>query len=509
MAEDIVKKSLKYSIYDGVAFAVVDGMTASFLTPFAIALKSSVNLIAALTYVPQLVGAFIQLFAAKIVEIIKDRRKIIIASSFINAILWIPLLLIPYATPNQKYLIVVYIAIQTLASQLANPVWNSLMGDIVPKYERGRFFGLRNKIIEAISFFAALSAGFILYYSSPTSPFLGFTILFSIAFVARLFSAAFRSMMHNPAPDLANVEKFSLVDFVRRMDKTNYGHFVIYIVLFKFAVYIASPFFAVYMLKDLGFSYLQFTFMIAAELIGSFSSLGIWGRLIDKRGTKFVLYVAGMITPAIPILWLFSRNYYYLFVIQIISGLSWAGFDLSSSNFIFDAVKPENRVRSISYYKFFEGIAVFAGALFGGLLVNRLPSWIFISSIPLVFLISGILRLLISLTQLPKLKEARLIELGIGHTFFKRFLTIRPSEGFVYEVIGKYVRHEEGKKQKKELLKSAKQKTIIKKENETYNKKLLKYIDKNIFPKKEQHDLTNIHEIEHITEDIEKGKMRK
>lgn len=508
MEEHKIKKSLKYSIYDGAAFAVMDGLTASFLTPFAIALKASVSLIAALTYVPQLVGAFIQLFAARIVEVMHDRRKIIVASSLINAILWIPLLLIPYATPSQKYLIVVYVAVQTLASQLANPVWNSLMGDIVPKYERGRFFGLRNKVIEAVSFFAALSAGFILEYFSPVKPFLGFTILFSLAFIARLFSAAFRSMMHNPSPDMAPSEKFSLFDFVKRMDKTNYGHFVIYIVMFKFAVYIAAPFFAVYMLKDLKLSYLQFTILAAAELIGSFSTLGIWGRIIDKRGTKFALYIAGILTPIVPILWLFSRNFYYLFVIQIISGLSWAGFDLSSSNFIFDAVRPENRVRGIAYYKFFEGIAVFAGALFGGFLVNKLPSWIFISSIPLVFLISGILRLVISLTQLPRLKEARLIELDVGHTFFKRFLTIRPSEGFVYEVIGKYQRAKE-KLKPSNIFKIIKKPKTTQKESESYNKKLVRYIDKNISPKKEKHELTDMHEIEHITEEIEKGKIKK
>ena len=289
MAEDIIKKSLKYSIYDGISFAVMDGVTASFLTPFAIALNASVNLIAALTYVPQLVGAFIQLFAAKIVEIVRDRRKILVFSSFIHAILWIPLLLVPYATPNQKYLLIGYVSLQTIFAQLMQPIGNSLIGDIVPKYERGRFFGVRNRVVGVTSFIAALAAGLILYYFSPRNPFIGFTILFSVAFAARLLSGIFKGMMHNPMPDLEHAEKFSLFDFVKRMNKTNYGHFVIYIVLFKFATYIASPFFAVYMLKNLGFTYLQFTFIIAAELIASFIAMGIWGRLIDSRGTKFVL----------------------------------------------------------------------------------------------------------------------------------------------------------------------------------------------------------------------------
>ena len=139
MEDDAVKKSLKYSIYDGAAFAVMDGLTASFLTPFAVALNASVSLIAALTYVPQLVGAFIQLFAAKVVEIIRDRRKILVFSSFIHAILWIPLLLIPYATPNQKYLLIAYVSLQTIFAQLMQPIGNSLIGDIVPKYGRGGF----------------------------------------------------------------------------------------------------------------------------------------------------------------------------------------------------------------------------------------------------------------------------------------------------------------------------------------------------------------------------------
>ena len=509
MAEDTTKKSLKYSIYDGAAFAVMDGLTASFLTPFAVALNASVNLIAALTYVPQLIGAFIQLFAAKLVQVFNDRRKILVFGSFMHALFWIPLLLIPYVAPNKKYLIIVYVSLQTLFLQLMNPVGNSLLGDIVPKYERGRFFGLRNRVIGAASFIAALIAGLILNYFSPKNPFIGFSILFGTAFFARVFSGIFKAFMSNPAADLAHEEKFSLLDFVKRMDKTNYGHFVIYITLFKFAVNIAAPFFAVYMLKDLGFSYLQFTVIIAAELIASFIAMGLWGKLIDEKGTKFVINLGGMLTPLIPFMWLFSHNFYYLIFVEIFSGLAWAGFNLSASNFIFDAVKPENRVRCISYYKFFEGLAIFFGALIGGFLINHIPAWIFISSIPIIFFISGVLRLIISLILLPSLKEARLIELDVGHSFFKRYLTIRPSEGIVYEVIGKYHKLKEEIMQTKNIFKKGKEKVAVKKENEVYTKKLLKFIDKDISKKKEEHDIANMHEIEHITEEIEKGKGKR
>ena len=509
MEEDVVKKSLKYSLYDGASFAVMDGLTASFLTPFAVALNASVGLIAALTYIPQIAGAFVQLFVAKLLEVMKDRRKILVISSFLHAILWIPMLLIPYATPNQKYLLIVYVSLQAMLVQVMQPIGNSLLGDIVPTYERGRFFGLRNKIVGAASFISALAAGFILNYFSTKNLFMGFSILFALAFIGRTLSSVFKSMIINPEPDLAHEEKFSLFDFVKRMDKTNYGHFVSYITLFKFATSIAAPFFAVYMLKNLGFTYLQFTIMVASELVASFIAMGIWGNMIDKRGTKVILYLGGVLTPLIPFFWLFSSNFYYLIFVEAFSGVAWAAFNLSSSNFIFDAVKPENRVRCIAYHKFFESLAIFAGAAFGGLLVNVLPAWIFISSIPFVFLISGVLRLLVSLLMLPTMKEARLIELGIGHSFFKRYLTIRPSEGLVFEVIGKYHKHEEEKHQQKQQSRETALKKPPKKDERVYTKKLLKFIDKDISPKKEKHDITDMHEIEHITEEIEKGKVKK
>jgi MFS family permease len=346
------------------------------------------------------------------------------------------------------------------------PIGNSLLGDIVLKFERGRFFGLRNRVVGATSFIAALLAGLILNYFSPKHPFLGFVILFFVAFIARTISGVFKAMIANPMLDLEHAEKFSLFDFVKRMDKTNYGHFVIYVTLFKFATYIAAPFFAVYMLKNLGFTYLQFTIIVAAELIASFIAMGIWGRLIDEQGTKFVLYVSGMLTPLIPFLWLFSSNFYYLIVVEVFAGLSWAGFNLSTSNFIFDAVKPENRVRCISYYKFFEGIAIVIGAALGGILIENLPRWLFVSSMLFVFLISGILRLVISLLLLPTLKEARLIELDISHSFFKRYLTIRPSEGLIFEVIGKYRKIKEKIKQTKD--------TFIKKQAQKKKKPIIK-----------------------------------
>lgn len=443
------------------------------------------------------------------VEILKDRRKILVVTAFIHAILWIPLLLIPYVSPEKKYLIIIYVSLQTVVAELMSPVWNSLMGNIVPVFERGRFFAFRNKIVGIVTFISAIIAGSILSYFSPKNLFIGFAILFGIAFISRSFSAIFRSMLHNPSVQYQDGEKFSIIDFVKRMDKTNYGRFVTYIALFKFSVHIASPFFAVYMLRDLKFSYLQFTTLVAFELVASFIAVGAWGKLIDKKGTKIVLYVTGMLTPLIPLFWLFSGNFYYLIFIQMFSGASWAGFNLSSSNFIFDTVKPENRIRCVSYFKFFDSMATVVGGFLGGLLLPHLPTWVFISSIPILFLISGILRLISSVVMLPTLKEARFIEMEVGHSFFKKYLTIRPTEGLVFEVIGKYPAVQETVKRAKKIIKKTKKGLSTgEQEAKAYKKKLMDFIDKNMPHGIEDKRETEMDRIQHITEEIEMGKRK-
>ncbi|HLG24511.1 MAG TPA: MFS transporter, partial [Candidatus Nanoarchaeia archaeon] len=177
--ENNPKKSLKCSLYDGAFFALMDGLTASFLTPFAVALNASVSLIAALTYVPQLVGAFAQLFATKLSDVIKSRKKIVLIGTFMQSLLWLPLLLIPYISPGQSYLLLVYVSLSALFLQATQPIGTAWIGDLVPQNERGKFFGLRNKIVGICSFVATLLAGGLLIYLSPLHPFLGFTIIFS------------------------------------------------------------------------------------------------------------------------------------------------------------------------------------------------------------------------------------------------------------------------------------------------------------------------------------------
>ena len=404
-----IKNSLEYSVIDGVAYSGMAGFGQSYISPLAIALKASSTQIGFLSSFPQLIRALFQLHAVKVTEKTKARKRIVLISALIQAILWLPLFLIPYIL--QEYNVAGLIALACVyfvIDGFGAPAWISWIGDLVPENRRGEYFGFRNRVMGISSFLSVLAAGFILEFFSGYNELLGFFVIFFIAFLFRVISFVYLKKMYEPRYEVKEEDVFSFVDFVKRMRKTNFGVFVIYLTLFRFGVSIASPFFVVFMLRELGFSYSMYTTLIAVSSVVTVFTVAYWGKYGDRFGNKSIFSLTGYLIPLIPLLWLVSNKFIYLAFVMAFSGFVWAGFNLTSSNFLFDAVSPRKRARCAAFYNIFIGVSNFVGAFIGGLLLKILPTpSFFVSNIQTLFLISGILRLLPAIFFLPKVKEPR------------------------------------------------------------------------------------------------------
>ena len=141
-------------------------------------------------------------------------------------------------------------------------------------------------------------------------------------------------------------------------------------------------------------------------VIAVFMSAPFWGRLADRVGNVRVLKITGLFVPFVPILWIFSTNWYYLIAVEFYAGIVWSGFNLCAANFILDSVQPEKRVRCLSYFNLINGIAVFLGATLGGILSEMLPALNGHKAMSL-FLISGLLRLGLYLLPAHRFYEVR------------------------------------------------------------------------------------------------------
>ncbi len=422
----------------------MSGVGESYLGAFAIFLKASNPQIALLAALPQLIGAFFQFLSVRLLNYLKSRKKIILYGVIGQALAWLFIFSTPLLSERRavSWLIASVILYSVLGS-FANPAWHSLMGDLVNSNQRGRYFGRRNGIMSIAAFVSLCFGGLLLHRAERLGWVgFGFGILFMIAFVARFISAYYLSRMNEPTYTPRSEDHFSVWQFLRDGRKTNFGRFVLFTALIHFSVQVSGPFISPYLLRDLNFSYLQFMCASASTVLAQFLTLHMWGRFGDQFGNKKVLTITGVLLPILPLFWLSTTNFYLILAIQIFGGITWAGFSLSMGNFVFDAVSPAKRAQCSAIYNSANAVGIFMGALLGGNLSRWLPTRIdigflhlsLVSNLQLLFLLSALLRFIVSMKFLPMISEVREVRPFGAKDFFVAMAQMRPVSGFKFNL---------------------------------------------------------------------------
>ena len=404
--------SLHHSINDGMFYSMMVGAGEIYFTAFALFLKVTAAQVGLLSTLPPLLGSFAQLISVWINRRIKVCKPIILAGVTTQACLWIPFLILVLIRPEQPLLpLLVLLTLYYGAAHLAVPTWTRLMGDIVPERRRGRYFAYRNRLTSIVTLISLVLAGMVLHlFDTAGSTWAGFAVIFGIAFFTRLVSANYIRKMHEPVVHISELENPGTV--LNTILRSKALWFTLYFVLMQMAIFVAAPFFTVYMLRDLHYTYVEFMINTGTTVLMQFTTLKMWGRAGDIFGHRSVLIITGLTIPFLPLLWVIHDNFWFLIVAQIISGLAWGGFNLSCGNLLFDLVPPAQRVTYVAVHNVLVAAAVFLGGLIGITLMQYMPAnptWFGDQSIatPLLalFLISTLLRLLVAGFFMQRLRQ--------------------------------------------------------------------------------------------------------
>ncbi|MDD5288537.1 MAG: MFS transporter [Dehalococcoidales bacterium] len=406
LTKDQVKKSLKNSVLDGSFYSAMLGLTQNYTTPYALAMNASTTQVGFLTGIPYMAMVLTQLISPTLTERVGSRKGFILPVAFLNGLMWLPILLIPYIFPSKEiWWLIAFITLCTAFDALSNAPWNSMMADLVPGELRGRYFSSRNRINGLGALILSFVAGGILQVFT-RNPFIGFSIIFAGAMVSRFASVYFLSQMVEPPVVIPQNKQSSIFKLSLTLGSTNIGKFILYNALINFAANFSGPFFSVYMLRDLKFNYLTYVIVNSTAALATLIFMPFWGKRIDRAGNVKVLKVASLFVPLVPIVWLFSTNVYYLCAAQVLSGFAWSGFNLAVSIFLYGAAPSENRTRYIALNNalMFAGISL--GALLGGVVAPFVPA-LMKSNLLTMFLISGLARIVVVLIFIPGITEVR------------------------------------------------------------------------------------------------------
>jgi MFS family permease len=425
--DPIAAKSLRSSFWDGVFASGMNGFTLDYFTPFLLVLGGSARLVGFLNSFFNLAGSLAQLKSADLAARLGSRKKVFVFFVFLQAFMLLPMIVLALSGLRAPFLFIGTVVLFVACGSIATPSWSSLMSDLVLTGKRGAYFGWRNKVIGLVAVAASFCAGFILQGTRGSAVAYGFAALFSLAFLFRLLSGCFLARMHEPFLAHKKEDQFTLLMFWGRLKESNFAKFVLFVAVMNFSVNLASPFFAVLMLRDLKFSYALYAVLTATATLTVCLMMGRWGRQADQVGNLKVIKVTSLLIGLVPLLWIINRHPAFLFLAQVFSGFAWAGFNLCTSNFILDAVTPEKRTRCIAYFNVFNGLALCLGSFLGGLFLRYLPSFSGYNILSL-FLISSFLRIGVALLLPGMLREVRPVREVDGKALFMSVLGLKPAE---------------------------------------------------------------------------------
>lgn len=415
----LIEKTKKLSIKEASAYSFMDGFGLRYVGPYALAVGANNTQMGLLSSLPGLIGNLSQLFTIKAMRR-WTRKKIIFSGVLLQAIMWlfligagIPFFIYGIKNDFSPNAVIIIYTILALVGAFAGPAWSSMMRDLVPK-NRGEYFGNRNRIAGLVALICMFVAGFILDYFKQTHIFIGFAIMFFIAFIGRFISAMTFRKHYDPKFCVDDKKYFTIWDFIKKMRQNNFGRFVMYFSLLSFACAIASPFFVVLYFKDLNFTYTQYMITAVANSVASLLLMPLWGKFADKYGNLKVMKINGFLIPLLPLFYIFtlfihSQTLMVLFIVllEVYSGVIWAGFNLAAGNFIYDAVSKERLAICSSYFNIINGFCALIGALIGGYLSSHNVSLLGLTPLLSLFIISGIVRFIIYFSLSGRINEVR------------------------------------------------------------------------------------------------------
>ena len=311
------------------------------LTAFALHLGASnlwVGVLASAPFITQL----LQLPAIAVVEHVRARKRIAVVTSLIGR----AMLLVMAGTaffsgfaPLAMFLAAQYVLCGL--SAFGACAWNAWLRDLAPENRLGNVFARRTAWTAGIALVAGLLAAWILERTQVGSleRSIAFAGMFVVGCITGLISAGVVSRMPEPVMPPPG-ERATLFQLLRApMADINFRRLLTFVVSWQVAVNLATPFFTVFIVRQLGFDVSLVMVLSAVSQLANLLALRSWGVLSDRFSNKSVLlisapaYILGIVAM-IGASQLHDRTLVvvWLTALHLLMGASVAGVTLASTN---------------------------------------------------------------------------------------------------------------------------------------------------------------------------------
>jgi MFS family permease len=389
-----VDRALQMSIVDGVLFALMLGVSESYFGACAVALGHGDTALALLATLPLFAGALAQAFTSPLVLCLGSRKRLVAAGALVQALSHLGLLAIALFALPSFWLLLALIILYYVSGMIIQPAWGAWMGELTERRDRERYFTLRSTCMSVSMLSAFLWAGYQLHDGAAHHDVSRtYAWLFGVGFLARFASSVLLHTQPDPLPE----RRDSLRRVLARTRSALRGNgFRVALILgaWMLGAHISIPFYAPYMLKTLSLGYEGFALVCAVQLMSKAAAFPFMRWVSPRLGLRRMLIASMGGAAVVALLWGTAQTITGLFFAQVLSGVAWAAYELSSFQLLLSQARPKQRVEFLAMAASFGGFMQLSGALLGSLLLAR-------AHFSDVFIVSALARALPLLAFLP------------------------------------------------------------------------------------------------------------
>lgn len=399
-------RTLRLSLADAALSTTLQTLTTGvFITGFGLALGASQVQIGILAALPTL-GNVAQIVGSYFIERTGQRKSLCLATTFIARVIWfailaLPLVLLRVSAGVLVWWVVLLLATSSGLAAIGGVAWLSWMKDLVPNGRRADFLSRRNQIGTGLALSLSIVAALFLDWWELHRPgsLAGFAIVFGFAAVCGLAAIHFlRSTPDARMPDRRGHEPFRQLITLPFRD-ANFRRLVVFYAFWSLGVNVASPFFNVFMLRELDRPFWFVTLVNTLAGVASLVTNRFWVRLSSQFGNKPIVFLATLGNAFFPFCWIFIDRASAWWLVPVhLTGMFNSVVVLGPNNIMFKLAPDRNASAYLAVFNAVVGPAAALAPVLGGLLASALVSvqWhigpVVLDGMKFVFLLSFLLR---------------------------------------------------------------------------------------------------------------------
>lgn len=393
---DFDNKAL-FIILEGIAYTTVLNIYSPFVLMFAKRMGAGDFHIALLNSIPPLVAVFVLIPCSILFEKANRKKHATSLMILLNSIFYAIIAFVPFIPGQLKIIVyIILIGLMNWPGSLYVTTWQSFFADTYSGSDANHIFSLRSKYSAFFGLLAALIAGLILTEIPGNEAeriiiYQAFYLAcFAIALVQLYFLSRIRQEPVGSAGHVRPVPAaFKLSGFKEVFHNKSFMIFCICTFLFHITWQMGWPLFFLYNVDYAGLNEFQIGMISVIVGMTSFFSYSIWNRLIQRKGTKFVIIISAIGLALNPFFFTSLIGFYAIILINIAAGFSGTGFSFTLFCSLLETLPENKKTFYISFFNTFINISGFISPIIGILLYKQ-------TGIYAAMFIIGLLRLLAS-----------------------------------------------------------------------------------------------------------------